>query len=383
MLQTEYMRKKIFKMRLVIIILKISLLGILGCIGMQLKRVSDLAYNLNPLSLTVILLVSCWCILLIHEIGHCLAIKLKGHRVISIHLPLIQIRFGERFRVFKNSINLEGMVIPEIPTVTSEETMEAAREYIVFMLLGGPLFTSLFAIGTYLITRTVAWKYGDIPLLEICLLIILFESLFILINCFRSGNGKLGDVKAAQKSDRSKSYLSCRLYEWMFYQQEYTSIIKNSKYIKDIICNNIVNKKMNEQDENEILLSVMYYSICGIDLYFMEEIKKNLDTYMGEWLDKMVSHQMQDEVIYELYAYGVILIEKQGMHEKALKYYNQFYNLNIDSKIDKKKNYYFEQMDKVVNHKKADIKYSSHPDYSFFRVFENHYKCEETICTKI
>ncbi len=377
------MRKKIYKMRLLTLIIKISLFIILGCIFIQLKRVSNLAYSLNPLNLTIVLLISCWCILLIHEMGHCLAIKLRGYKVLSIHLPLIQIRFCERLRVFRNSINLEGMVIPEIPTVDTKDTMEAVKEYIVSMLLGGPLLTSVFAIGSYLITRTVSWKYGDIPFIEFCTLIILFESLFILVNCFRGGNDKLGDVKAAQKIDESEVYLSCRLYEWMFYQQDYISVIKNSEYIKSIICDNILNKKMNDRDENVILLSVLYYSICEIDSYFMEEFKGNLETHMNEWIDKMAYDRMKDVMVFELYAYGVMLMEKQGMHKKALSYYDQISNIGIDLRDDKRLKYYFEQMDKVVNHKMGEMKYSTHPEYTFFVVFENHIKCEKTICTII
>lgn len=376
------MKKKIYELNKTIILMRLIEAIIIAEIILQFKFVLNISgnYYLN-LRLLIIIPVLSWIVLLVHEVGHCLAVKRCGYKVISIHLPLIQLRFGSKVNVYRNSFSFEGMIIPEIPPVKTKQDFEDVRRYIRGMLLGGPFATAISGSVFFLVVRILVWRLREFQELEVIVLIILFESFFILHNCFKTSKDKIGDIVAVKMIDENDFFLSCRLYEWMFFQCNFSSVISTSVYIKSIIREKLKYISSCSMDDLGVIDTVLYYATSGLDDYFLQDISEVLPLYMEWWFERM-SDKAEKWVDYtELYMNGIIYLANKSSRELAEYYYNKIKPLVDECKEEKKICYIIAKMEQVVNSADNVWNYKMHPDYIFFRVFENHLQCEMMITT--
>lgn len=372
------MKKKIYNYNVIVNLLRVLFFCIIVCTIYEFVKFINLStYNIGILKALLITFISSWIVILVHELGHCIAVIKHGYRIRSIHLPFIQICFIEKIKCFTNSFIFEGMVIPEIPLIRTKKDFDDVQVYIINMLLGGPLATALFALFNFMIMRILVLYYGKSLLLEFVVLVILFESIFILYNCFRSSGSRNGDIKVVQKIEKSEFDFSIFLYEWMFYQPNYQYIINQSKYLKVLIKKRIKGLQIEKCDSFDDLSSTLYYSICGIDTFFVSDLLELLPQYMDILLNS--ADEIYNNIFYlEQMCYGIMLFELNKKHNIADLYYKkmQLLEFNIN---DKKKDYILSQLDTIMNHSYKSFDYKNHPNYAFFKVFSNHLQCEQTI----
>jgi hypothetical protein len=267
--------------------------------------------NYNLFIGIALILLNSWLIIVMHELGHAIFLKLKKLPIRSIFIPCLSIHFGNNIKCkILSSWASEGLVVPDIPIINKESDFIQLKATYLNFLLAGPLATIIFyGIEIFLLLNI---QYFCPTLTDYCVILILhtcIQTFFLLQNCFKECSNNMGDIIALERVKKDNLFFASYVYCCYFFSENYKSKISECIYIKNIIKKNLI-VMSHEQlvREADLLDEIIYRTISGLDNYYNDFLNEKIYSLMDSLFDSLSNRTHEEHNIVSTYLHALMYI---------------------------------------------------------------------------
>lgn len=321
--------------------------------------------------------------LVIHEIGHFLYLTVKKIKVQSIHFPIIHVRIcSNRVKLVPSVTFTEGMIIPSVSLILSENQYDTEKKHFTHMILSGPLFTVLICILLDGLVILYWHQHVFDSKLLVATIVFSVQSIFILHNCFCSAKGKEGDIVVFERMEESAYYVKY-LYQCLIFQDDYKQAIQKNVLIKEKLLVNLKGSEITQICRDiDTLDTILYYSITGLDTYFNLFLNDNLQEIMNELLEELFLVPEFSKFDISPYCHGIICLYQVLLQQNiAYEYYKRAEDKLIQiSNGDKVAEYYLGQVQYILELPQGkNFLRKNRPNRILAKLYEQYEDCEKKI----
>ncbi len=258
-----------------------------------------------------LILINSWLLIVMHELGHAIFLKLKKLPIRSIFIPFFSIHFGVNTKCkISSSWASQGLVIPDIPIINNESDFIQLKAVYLKFLLAGPLATIIFyGIENFLL---LIIQYFFPMLTDYCVILILhtcIQIFFLLHNCFKEYNNNIGDIIAIERVKKDNLFFASYVYCCYFFSENYKFKISECIYIKNILKENLI--VMSDEQlvrEVDLLDEIIYRTISGLDNYFNDFLKEKIYSIMNSLYDSLCDRNQEEHNVVSTYLHALMYI---------------------------------------------------------------------------